>query len=455
MAEMDIFNKQILDLFLSRTSKSRTLWEAGRQVLPDGGGGDMQCYWPYPVYMERAQDSKLYDVDDNEYVDFFCGAGTVLLGHRAPAILEAVEAALKSGIPASVAYDNEIKFASLLRKHMPGMEMIRFLPSGSEANQAAFRLARKFTGRNKIAKFEGGYHGQAQEMLVSIEPVGQACGPQDRPCATPWHTSIPGQMLEQIVILPFNDASAAVDIIEKNASDLAAIIVEPALVHGGMIPVDKSYLHAIRDAASKHGVLMIFDEVITGLRLVPGGAQELYGVTADLTVLAKPVGGGYPLGVLGGRRDIMNLILMERMQDKVCVAGSTSGHSLSIAAGLALLQELEKGAYYKHVQEIASLAGHGLQKVFDDAGVPCRVTGEVMGLWRGFWPHFGDKAPRNSRDFYGEDLLKLLNFYIGMIGHGIFMSPTGAPSVSMAHTREDISRMLKAAASVLRMMKSS
>jgi len=223
--EMDIFNRQILELFLSRTSKSRALWEAGRQILPDGGGGDMQCYWPYPIYMEHAQGSKLYDTDGHEYVDFFCGAGTVLLGHRAPVILEAVESAL-------------------------------------------------------------------------------------------------------------------------------------------------------------------------------------------------------------------------------------TGHSLSIAAGLALLKELENGAYYEHVQELASLAGHGLQKVFDDAGITCKVTGEVMGLWRGFWPHFSNKAPRNSRDFYSEYLLKLLNFYIGMIGHGIFMSPTGAPSVSMAHTREDIDKMLKAASSVLQMMKS-
>ena len=451
---MDIFNKQILELFLSRTSKSRALWESGRQVLPDGGGGDMQCYWPYPVYMERAQGSKLYDSDGHEYVDFFCGAGTVLLGHRSPVILEAVEAALKNGIPASVAYANEIEFASLLRKHMPGMELIRFLPSGSEAIQAAIRLARKFTGRGKIAKFEGGYHGQAQEMLVSIEPTGPVCGTSDEPCCTPWHTAMPIQMLEQVVILPFNNTEASTRIIEKHASELAAIMVEPVMVHGGMIPADKSYMHGLRDMAKKHGILLIFDEVVTGLRLVLGGAQELYGMTADMTVLAKPVGGGYPMGVLGGRKDVMGNIHMERMQDKICVAGSTSGHSLSVAAGLALLKELEKGKYYQHVQELASVAASGLQEVFNDAGIRCTVTGEFMGLWRGFWPHFSDKAPRNSRDFYSEDLLKLLNFCIGMIAHGIFMSPTGAPSICMAHTREDIDKMLKAASGVLQMMKS-
>jgi len=450
---MDIFNKQIIELFLSRTGKSRALWESGRQVLPDGGGGDMQCYWPYPVYMERAQGSRLYDVDGHEYVDFFCGAGTVLLGHRAPVILKAVESALKNGVPASVACENEIKLATLLRKHMPGMEMIRFLPSGSEANQAAIRLARKFTGRGKIAKFEGGYHGQAQEMLISIEPAGPACGPAEEPCCAPWHTAMPAHMLEQVVILPFNNTDAAVRIIEKHAGDLAAIMVETVLVHGGMIPADKSYMQAIKDTATKHGILLIFDEVVTGLRLVPGGAQELYGVTADMTVLGKPVGGGYPMGVLGGRKDVMSCICMERMQDKVCVAGSTSGHPISVAAGLALLGELEKGEYYRHVQELAALAAGGLQKVFDNAGVLCTVTGELMGLCRGFWPHFSDKAPRNSRDFYSEDLLKLLNFCIGMIAHGIFMSPTGAPSITMAHTREDIDKMLKAASGVIRMMK--
>jgi len=451
---MEIFNKRILELFLSRPAKSRALWESACQVLPDGGGGDMQCYWPYPVYMQRAQGSKLYDVDGHEYVDFFCGAGTVMLGHRSPMILKAVESALKAGVPASVACENEIKLASLLRKFMPGMEMIRFLPSGSEANQAAIRLARKFTGRGKIAKFEGGYHGQAQEMLVSIEPSGPACGPANEPSCMPWHTAMPAHMLEQVVILPFNNSKDSMRIIERHADELAAILVEPVLVHGGMIPADKDYLKAIKDIAAAHGILLVFDEVVTGLRLVPGGAQEIYGITADMTVLAKPVGGGYPMGVLGGRRDVMSCICMDRMHDKVCVAGSTSGHPVSVAAGLALLTELEKGEYYKHVQELASLASRGLQKTFDDAGMLCTVTGELMGYSRGFWPHFSDRAPRNSRDFYSEDLIQLLNFCIGMIAHGIFMSPTGAPSITLAHTRDDIDRMLKAASSVILMMKS-
>jgi glutamate-1-semialdehyde 2,1-aminomutase len=449
---LELFSKRILDRFIARTGKSRELWEAARKVMPDGGGSDMQCYYPYPVYMERAEGSKLYDVDGNKYIDFFNGAGTVMLGHRSPVILQAVEDALKKGIPTSVAYQNEIEYASMLRKHMPGMELIRFLPSGSEANSAAIRIARKFTGRSKIAKFEGGYHGQAQELLVSIEPVGPTCGPAHQPCGIAWHSAIPQPILELVVILPFNNTKASVAIIEKNAADLAAVIVEPVLVHGGMIPADSSYLHAIKDTAARQGILLIFDEVITGLRLGLGGAQELYGMTADLTVLAKPAGGGYPLGVLGGRKDVMSVILMERMQDKICVAGSTSGHSLGIAAGLALLKELEKGDYYRHVQELASMAAHRLQKIFDDAGVTCRVTGDVMGLWRGFWPHFSDKAPRDSRDFYKEDLLKLLNFYIGMIAHGVFMSPTGVPSLSLAHTQEDIDCMLKAAASVLKML---
>lgn len=451
---MELFNNKIIDRFVARTGKSRGLWEAAREVMPDGGGSDMQCYYPYPVFMERAQDSKLYDVDGNEYVDFFCGAGTVLLGHRSPIVLKAVEDALLKGIPASVAYNNEVEYASLLRKHMPGMELVRFLPSGSEANQAGIRIARKFTGRSKVAKFEGGYHGQAQEMLVSIEPVGEACGIAAAPQSVPWHTAMPVEMLDTLVILPFNNTAASVEIIEKNADDLAVVMVEPALVHGGTIPADKEYLKAIRAVTKKHGILVLFDEVITGLRLGLGGAQEVYGVTADMTVLAKPVGGGYPLGVLGGRRDVMEVICMQRMHDKVCVAGSTSGHSVSIAAGLAVVRELEKGEYYRHVQELTLMAVNGLKRVFADAGVPCRITGDVFGIWRGFWTHFTDRAPQNARDTYGTDLLKLLNFYIGMIGRGIFMSPTGAPSISLAHTKEDIDKMLEAASLVLKDLQS-
>jgi len=174
-----------------------------------------------------------------------------------------------------------------------------------------------------------------------------------------------------------------------------------------------------------------------------------------MTVLAKPVGGGYPLAVLGGRKDIMQVIGMERMHDKICVAGSTSGHPLGITAGLAVARELEKGDYYRHVQELTLMAVEGLKSVFADAGVPCRITGDIYGIWRGFWTHFTDKIPRNSRDTYKTDLIKLLNFYVGMISQGIFMSPTGAPSVSGAHTREDINLMLEAAARVLMDMKSS
>lgn len=450
---MDLISSRIMERYLSRTQKSRELWGKARSLMPDGGGSDMQCYYPYPVIMDHAQGSKIFDIDGNEYVDFFCGAGTVLLGHRAPVVVKAVEEVLTKGLPASVVYQNEIEYAALLNNHMPGMEMIRFLPSGSEANQAGIRVARKFTGKSKVAKFEGGYHGQLTEMLVSVEPYGDACGLEEQPNCVAWHNVVPPQVLENIVVLPFNNIKATMKIIEQNASDLAVIMVEPALVHGGTIPAERPYVEALINIAHKNGILILFDEVITGLRLGLGGAQEVYGVKADLTVMAKPVGGGYPLGVLGGRKDVMETICMERMQDKVCVAGSTSGHSISITAGLAVVRELEKGDYYRHVQELTLLAVEGLRAVFSEAGVPCKITGDVYGIWRGFWPHFTENAPRNSRDTYKTDLLKLLNFYIGMISHGIFMSPTGAPSVSSAHTKNDIQRMLEAASLVLADMK--
>lgn len=446
---MEIIGRKIMDRYLARTPKSRELWESSRLLLPDGGGSDMQCYYPYPVYFEEAYGSNLRDVDGNDYIDFFCGAGTILLGHRHPSIAAAVEEALKHGIPASVAQRNASEYATLLNKHMPAMETIRFLPSGTEANQAGIRLARKFTGRDKVAKLEGGYHGQAQEMLVSIEPYADICGPQEKPLCVPWHTAIPAQMLDSVIVLPFNNIEASIALVEQNAKDLAIIMVEPALVHGGTIPAAKEYLLALREISTRRGIILLFDEVVTGLRLGLGGAQEIYGVKADLTTLAKPVGGGFPLGVLGGRKDIMASIGMDRMRDKVCVAGSTSGHPVSIAAALALIKELEEGTYYKHVQEITLRAVNGLRQAFAEAGVPCSITGDVYGIWRGFWPHFTTQPPRDSRDTYKTDLLKLLNFYIGMISRGIFMSPTGTPSVSMAHTAQDIDRMLEAASLVL------
>ncbi len=450
---MNGFSKTIIERYLARTKKSKELYEIGRMVMPDGGGGDMQCYYPYPVYMEHADGTRLYDVDSNEYIDFFSGAGTVLLGHCSPIILNAVKEAIEKGIPSSVAYENEVEYAKKLRKHMPSMEMIRFLPSGAAANEAGIRVSRRFTGRNKIAKFEGGYHGQASETLISLEPVGDSCGPEAEPSRILWHTVMPKEALDSVIVLPFNNIEATVSLIEKNADTLAVVLAEPALVHGGAVAADKDYLIALREVTKKHGILLLFDEVITAFRLGLGGAQEIYCITPDLTVLGKPVGGGYPMGVLGGRSDVMDVISMEKQSDKVCVAGSHSGHSVAVAAGLAMIKELEKGEYHKHVHELGRMAAVGLRQVFSDAGVACQITGDVLGIWAGFWVHFTDHPVRSARDTFKGDLMKLMEFYIGQISRGIFMPPTGCPSISGAHTREDINKMLETSASVLKDMK--
>jgi glutamate-1-semialdehyde 2,1-aminomutase len=441
-------NSRILDRYLSRSPKSRKMYEQARGILPDGGGGDMQCYQPYPIYIERAAGSKIYDIDGNEYVDCFNGAGTVLLGHSHPAITEAIKLAQNNRIPASVAYENEIEYARLLQKYMPSMEMIRFQPSGSEACQSAIRVARAFTGKEKIAKFEGGYHGQATEMMVSVEPSGDTCGPEHQPCNVPWRTTMPRHVLESVLVLPYNNTEASVELIESNAGDLAAVMVETALGHSGLIPADIGYITALREVTRKHGILLLFDEVITGFRLGLGGAQELYGIVPDLTMLAKPAGGGFPLGVFGGRRDVMGFISQEKLDKKVYSASSTSGHYLGVTAGLAMMRELEKGTYYKHVNELAYVTANALKQIFADAGISCYITGELFGRWRGFMPQFVDRAPVTARDFCRGDMLKLWLFLIGMISMGIYTPPTGSPHIGAAHTKQDVDKILKAAKAV-------
>jgi len=445
-------NNKIIDRYLARTKKSRETYERAREVLQDGGGGDMQCYQPYPVYIERAEGSKVWDVDGNEYVDCFNGAGTVLLGHSHPAITEAIKATLKNRVPASVAYENEIEYARILKKHMPSMEVVRFQPSGSEACQAAIRVARGFTGRDKIAKLEGGYHGQALEMMISVEPAGEECGPENRPHNVPWHTALPKHMLESVLILPYNNTEASVKLIEQNAHELAAVMVETALGHSGLVPADMGYIKALREVTAKHGILLMIDEVVTGFRLGLGGAQELYGIVPDLTMLAKPAGGGFPLGVFGGRKDVMGVISLERQEKKVYSGSSTSGHYISVTAGLAMMRELEKGTYYKQVNRLALETASGLKGIFAEAKIPCYITGELFGLWRGFLPHFADRAPTTARDFCKGDMLKLWLFLIGMIGRGIFTPPTGAPHLGAAHTEEDVKKILAAAREVVRDM---
>ena len=318
--------------------RPRTKTHAGRV------GGQSQYRLPHPIYLSRANGSHIYDTDGHEYIDYMIGAGSLSLGHAHPSVVRAVRKALEASVPNLAATEDQLELALRLQRYFPSMERIRFTPSGTEANQVLIRLARTFTGRDRIAKFEGAYHGQAENVLVSVSAYEPARGPVTRPNAVPYHSRIPQDVLRLTTVLPFNNIDATVRLIEEQASEIAVVLAEPILGSGGAIPADPEYLRALRDVTRKHGILLAFDEVITGFRFRMGGAQHHYDVNPnpDLTVLGKVIAGGYPLAAFGGRADVMDLLSVEtHPDDYVFQSGTFSATPLSVAAGLASLMMIE------------------------------------------------------------------------------------------------------------------
>ena len=432
------------------TDRSRGLHERARQVMPDGVGGFSQYRPPHPLYMAKAQGSRLYDLDGNEYTDYMLGAGAVVLGHAHPAVVRAVRGALEEAVPNLTAGERQIELAERLRRHFPSMERIRFLPSGTEANQAVIRLARAFTGRRKIAKFEAGYHGQGENVLVSVSAPRDKRGPEEEPVPVPYRSNVPSEVLGLTVVLPFNNAEAAVRLIDKHARDLAVVLVEAVLGFGGGIPAQTEYLHAVRAATDRHGILLAFDEVITGFRLGSGGAQELYGVRPDMTVLGKAIGGGLPVAAVGGRAEVMDLLSVEKHPDDYLFqSGTFSAHPLAVAAGLAAVKVMEDAAVFAHLDRLGELARAGLREVIEAAGYAVDVTG-VGSL---FQPHFTGERVVSGRQAADADPGPLREMHERLLRHGVYFYSGHLGFLSYAHQDADIGRMLDATRAVLHDMR--
>ena len=292
-------------MYMKRTRRSAELWKRASEVLPGGITANVKFFEPYPNFMRKAKGSRIYDVDDNEYIDYCLCLGPLVLGHGHPKVVEAIEKQLADngttmyGTP----HELEIKMATELRRLVPCAEMTRFVGSGLEATLHAIRLARAYTRKVKIAKFEGHYHGAHDYVAVSVSPPLDLAGPDDSPVAVSNSAGLPEFILENTVILPFNDSASAERIIERNKDELAAVIVEP--VARGFLPPDRDFLKGLRIVTQENNIVLIFDEIMTGFRLGLGGAQEHFRVTPDLVALGKVIGGGFPIGAFAGKSEIM------------------------------------------------------------------------------------------------------------------------------------------------------
>ena len=410
--------------------------------MPGGTTRTTTYFDPYPLYITRGEGCRIWDADGIERIDMLGNYTAMILGHAHPKVVEAIrkQAALGTGFAA--ANPVEVQLAELLCERVPSLEAVRFCNSGTEATMFAMRLARAFTGRPKIARIEGGYHGTHDYAEVSTHPDVDRAGPPDAPTAQADSIGTPGWALEQTVVLPFNNPEAAEAIIRREAGGLAAVILEPIIGAGGVIAATPDYLERLRSVTAELSILLIFDEVIS-LRVAPGGAQELYGVMPDLTTLGKIIGGGLPVAAFGGRADVMEL-LDPRRQPNLAQGGTYNGNPLGMAAGLAAMTELTPDVYVDLNRKGARVCEQ-LTEVLATHGVRAQVNG-VGSL---FAIHFTDKPVVDYRTKASSDQKVTHEFFLGLVNHGVLIAPRAMGSLSTPMEEGDLDRFIDAVDAVV------
>lgn len=447
-----LFEKQ----YMSRTKKSKELYEEARQHLAGGVAGNGTYKRPYPLYIKEAKGTKIIDVDGNEYVDLLSGGGPAILGHSPAPVMEAVERQLKRGTVTMVPYENLIELARKITQHMLGMEMLRFSGTGSEAVHMALRVARAYTGRERTAKFEGNYHGQEDNETIS---GGVFSGTEDWPKPVPYCAGIPKSTLKDTLILPFNNTEATVSLIKKHAKELAAVVVEPvAGTFLGGLPAEKPFVEAVRKVTEEKGILLIFDEVITGFRLGLSGAISISGVVPDLRALGKMIGGGFPVGAYGGRRDIMEKVVTPPLdpsspeaKQKIWQSGTFSGNPVSVTAGLATIKELEKPGFYERINGYGERIRNGWKKMGADLGLDLQIVG-IASIFALFFSSYPIKS---IRDTTRCDVDAARAFFLGLLANGVHVPSLHLGFTNGAQTDADIDKVLKVSEYVLSEIKKS
>ena len=420
-------------------------FEGSRQRVRDGGayvaGGVNSGFRvgirPTPLVFTDADGPYLTDVDGNRYVDYFAGMGPMLLGHRPAAVVDAARQQLERSILVAGQTELEYEAARLLTELVPSAERVRFSTTGSEAVQAALRVARAATGRSVVLKFEGHYHGWFDNVLWSVSPDPQFAGPAESPIPLP---GTEGQLpVQDVEVLPWNAAELVAQRLDRG--DVAAVIMEPVMFNnGGILPMP-GYLEAVREACHRTGTVLIFDEVITGFRVAPGGAQEKFGVLPDLTVLAKALGNGFPVAALAGREDLMSLIGTAR----VLHGGTYNTQSIAMAATVATLREVQSGRPYEVIDKSGDRLITGLRQAFDDYD----LLAEVVGYPAVFQVRFGPGGPTDFRSALSADRARYGDFAAQLLGQGVRILPRGTWFVSAAHGEEQVDDTLRAVRTVL------
>ena len=421
---------------------SAAAFEAAQKLIPGGVNSPVRAFGGVggtPVFMASGQGCRVTDIDGNTYIDYLASWGPLILGHAAE-VVAAVKSAAEKGSSFGAPTLAETRLAELIVEAVPSVEKVRLVSSGTEATMSAIRLARAFTGRDAIVKFEGCYHGHADGLLV-------AAGSGLATFGVPTSPGVPADYARHTLVLPYNDFGKARELCEARGKEIAAIIVEPIAGNMGLVPPRPGFLEGLRETTAKHGILLIFDEVITGFRAAYGGAQELYGVTPDLTTLGKVIGGGLPVGAYGGRAEIMD----QMSPAGACYqAGTLSGNPLAVAAGIAVLERLKDGSIYRKINALCERLCRGMAEAAGRAGVPTHG----VGIQSMFCTFFCEGPVWSYADAKRADAKRYAAFFHGMLDRGFYFAPSQFETgfVSAAHTEAEIDQTVAAAGEVLREM---
>ena len=416
--------------------KSAWAFAEAKNFLPGGVNSPVRAFGGVglaPLFIERAYGSKIYDIDGNGYIDYVGSWGPMILGHAHPGVLEAIVAAAKNGASFGAPTLAETVLAKKIAAAFGSIEKVRLLSSGTEAVMTAIRLARAYTKKDLIIKMAGCYHGHSDSMLV-------AAGSGLAENAIPSSSGVPDCIAGMTIVIPYNDIDAAESAFSLHKGKIAAVLVEPVAANMGVVPPIEGYLRALRDLCDAEDALLIFDEVITGFRLAPGGAQEIFGIKADITCLGKIIGGGLPAAALGARAAIMDMLAPI---GEVYQAGTLSGNPIATAAANATLDILQEGDCYRKLESSAGLLEAGLADAAKQAGIPVTTSrvGSIMSCF------FTDKPVRNFADVRSTNIKQFKKFFAEMLKQGIYLAPSAyeAMFVSLAHTQQDIEKTVKAA----------
>jgi len=431
---------------LRKYTNSKQLYECARHVITGGVHSGVRFQEPHPIYFKRAKGSRIWDVDKNEYIDCIVNMGACVLGHGDPKVLDAVTRQLSTGLTAGLESELSVRAAEGISQLVPSAEIVKFSNTGTEAVMHAIQIARGFTGKNRIIKIEGGYDGWYDFTLVSVHPRSEETGPPEAPAVVSGSRGISSAATRETIVIPYNNLDAAETLVRKFAKEAAALIVEPVAFNMGCVLPREGYLKGLREITERHDVLLIFDEVISGFRMAPGGAQSYYKVTPDLSVFGKAIANGFPVSAVVGKREIMEIT--DPKKGKVAFMGTYNASQASLAACDASVRQLADGKVQSHLHRASEM----LVKGFDEAARAAGIAARMQGIGGKFQVYFANHEVTDYRSAALSDEEKYAVFQRAMINRGIyFYHGASFPThlfhhgVSYAHSDEDLESILRAA----------